>query len=87
MFAFVFALLATQHLLPLNPDGQGAATLDLVFNTAATEKRVNVTLGYDARAFETLAGTCPGTVTAPGSAAFTVPSFGWAVCRVSETAQ
>jgi len=36
MFAFVFALLATQHLLPLNPDGQGAASLDLVFNTTAS---------------------------------------------------
>lgn len=36
MFAFVFAILATQHLLPLNPDGQSAASLDLVFNTAAS---------------------------------------------------
>lgn len=36
MFVFVFGLLATQHLLPLNPDGQGAANLDLVFNTAAS---------------------------------------------------
>lgn len=36
MFVFVFALLATQHLLPLNPDGQSAASLDLVFNTAAS---------------------------------------------------
>ncbi|ETI63065.1 potassium-transporting ATPase subunit A [Sphingobium sp. C100] len=36
MFAFVFLLLATQHLLPLNPDGQSAAPLDLVFNTAAS---------------------------------------------------
>jgi potassium-transporting ATPase potassium-binding subunit len=36
MFGFVFALLATQHLLPFNPDGQGAAGLDLVFNTAAS---------------------------------------------------
>jgi len=36
MFAFTFALLATQHLLPLNPDGQGAASLDLVFNTTAS---------------------------------------------------
>lgn len=36
MFGFVFLLLATQHLLPLNPDGQGAASLDLVFNTAAS---------------------------------------------------
>lgn len=36
MFGFVFTLLATQHLLPLNPDRQGAASLDLVFNTAAS---------------------------------------------------
>jgi potassium-transporting ATPase potassium-binding subunit len=36
MFVFVFALLATQQMLPFNPDGQGAATLDLVFNTAAS---------------------------------------------------
>lgn len=36
MFVFVFGLLATQHMLPLNPDGQGAASLDLVFNTAAS---------------------------------------------------
>lgn len=36
MFAFVFVLLATQHWLPLNPDGQTAASLDLVFNTAAS---------------------------------------------------
>ena len=36
MFGFVFTLLATQHMLPLNPDGQRAATLDLVFNTAAS---------------------------------------------------
>ena len=36
MFGFVFLLLAAQHLLPFNPDGQGAASLDLVFNTAAS---------------------------------------------------
>ncbi|AOF95024.1 potassium-transporting ATPase subunit KdpA [Sphingobium sp. RAC03] len=36
MFVFVFALLATQHWLPLNPDGQTAASVDLVFNTAAS---------------------------------------------------
>ena len=36
MFAFVFTLLAMQHALPLNPDGQSAAPLDLVFNTAAS---------------------------------------------------
>ena len=36
MFVFVFAILALQHTLPLNPDGQSAAPLDLVFNTAAS---------------------------------------------------
>ncbi|MES1984445.1 MAG: potassium-transporting ATPase subunit KdpA [Pseudomonadota bacterium] len=36
MFAFVFLLLTAQHRLPLNPDGQNAASLDLVFNTAAS---------------------------------------------------
>lgn len=36
MFIFVFGLLALQHVLPLNPDRQGAASLDLVFNTAAS---------------------------------------------------
>lgn len=36
MFAFVFALLATHHLLPLNPDGQGATSFHLIFNTAAS---------------------------------------------------
>jgi neopullulanase len=59
----------------------------LVFNTAAQAKPANVAIDYRARAFETLAGVCPARVTAPGSAAFTVPAFGWAVCRVSETAQ
>ncbi|WP_340586423.1 alpha-amylase family glycosyl hydrolase [Erythrobacter alti] len=58
-----------------------------VFNTTAVPRSANVRVGYDARAFETLAGACPAVVTAPGSAAFTVPAFGWAVCRVSETAE
>ncbi|QZD94853.1 alpha-amylase family glycosyl hydrolase [Qipengyuania gelatinilytica] len=56
----------------------------LVFNTSDEPQSANVTLGYDARAFETLAGSCPSAPTAPGSAAFSLPAFGWAVCRVSE---
>ena len=36
---------------------------------------------------ETLAGACPAEVTAPGTAAFTVPAFGWAVCRLHEDAE
>ncbi|PZT87003.1 MAG: alpha-amylase [Citromicrobium sp.] len=56
-----------------------------VFNTANETRSANIALGYDARAFETLAGTCPSAVKAPGSAAFTLQPFGWALCRVSET--
>ena len=58
-----------------------------VFNTTETPRGANVTLGYDARSFDTLAGNCPTTVTAPGSAAFALQAFGWAVCRVSEVAE
>lgn len=56
-----------------------------VFNTGSAPRDVNVALGYGARGLETLSGACPAQVTAPGSAAFTLPAFGWALCRVSET--
>ncbi len=59
----------------------------LAFNTAGAAKTSNVVVGYDARAFETLAGTCPAAVAVPGSATFALPAFGWAVCRVSETSR
>ena len=68
-----------------DPDTGGEYVL--AFNTSATPRRANVAIGYDARAFEGLSGACPARVTAPGSAAFDLPAFGWAVCRVSETAR
>ncbi len=58
-----------------------------VFNTTGAQRSANVVLDYKARELETLAGTCPSAVTVPGSAAFTLPAFGWALCRVSETAE
>ena len=58
-----------------------------VFNTTGASRSANITLGYDARRFEALTGDCPAEVTAPGSAAFTLPAFGWAVCRVSEISE
>ncbi len=36
MFAFSFAVMFTQQWLPLNPDGRGSLSWDLVFNTAAS---------------------------------------------------
>ena len=68
-------------------DPDTGAEYALVFNTTNTARTANVTIGYDARGFETLAGNCPARVTAPGSAAFNLPAFGWALCRVSETAK
>lgn len=58
-----------------------------VFNTSDAERSANIVVGYDARSFDELAGTCPAKVSAPGSAALTLPAFGWAVCRVSEVAE
>ncbi len=57
------------------------------FNTTQAERSANIVVGYEARSFETLAGDCPAAVAAPGSAAVTLPTFGWAVCRVSEVAE
>jgi potassium-transporting ATPase potassium-binding subunit len=36
MFLFAYGILFFQHLLPLNPDGRGALSWDLVFNTAVS---------------------------------------------------
>lgn len=36
MFVFVFAVMALQRYLPLNPDGKGALDPSLIFNTAAS---------------------------------------------------
>ena len=58
-----------------------------VFNTSAQQRSANIQLNYRARQFETLSGNCPDAVSAPGSAAFTLPAFGWAVCRAKEDAR
>ncbi|WP_095013096.1 alpha-amylase family glycosyl hydrolase [Tsuneonella mangrovi] len=59
----------------------------LAFNTTGKPRSANVVVGYDARTFNTLSGTCPAKVSAPGSAKFDLPAFGWAVCQVSETTE
>lgn len=68
-------------------DPRSGAEYLAVFNTSDAPRRANVMLGYDARSFENLGGSCPAAVTAPGSAAFDLPAFGWAICRVSEVAE
>ncbi|KLE34952.1 alpha-amylase family glycosyl hydrolase [Aurantiacibacter luteus] len=68
-------------------DPDSGAEYLAVFNTSDAPRSANVWLGSNARTFQTLAGECPAAVSAPGSAAFALPAFGWAVCRVSETAR
>ncbi|MBO6766847.1 MAG: alpha-amylase [Erythrobacter sp.] len=68
-------------------DPETGAEYLAAFNTTKAERSANVLVGYDARTFETLAGACPATVSAPGSAPVTLPAFGWAVCRVSEVSE
>ncbi|MFZ1744191.1 MAG: alpha-amylase, partial [Pontixanthobacter sp.] len=66
-------------------DPKSGAEYLLAYNTSGASISVNSTLGYRARRLESLAGTCPTTPTAPGSVALTLPPFGYAICRVSET--
>lgn len=57
----------------------------IVFNTSPVPLSARSKIGYDARALESVAGNCPAIIDTPGSVAFNLPAFGWAVCRVSET--
>jgi neopullulanase len=66
-------------------DASGDEVL-VVFNTAPEARGGSVAVAYDAGRFTALAGNCPAAVTAPGSARFELPAFGWAVCRVEKSA-
>lgn len=57
----------------------------IAFNTSNKAIRANGRIGYQATSLQTLAGTCPAAVTAPGSVALDLPALGWAVCRVSDS--
>jgi glycosidase len=53
----------------------------LLFNTSAAPIRQNVRVETRSTAFETLAGTCAASASAPGSVAVDLPPFGYAVCN------
>ena len=59
----------------------------LAFNTSAEALKVNSSIGYSARSIETLHGSCPDAVLAPGSVALDLPAFGWCIAKVSEAAE
>ncbi len=52
----------------------------LLFNTSTEALRQNVAVETRSTRFETLAGTCPATASAPGSVAVDLPPLGYAVC-------
>ena len=53
----------------------------LLFNTSTAPVRQNVRVEVRSNHFETLAGTCPQTASAPGSVAVALPPLGYAVCN------
>ncbi|EAQ27856.1 alpha-amylase family protein [Erythrobacter sp. NAP1] len=59
----------------------------LAFNTSSEALSVASTIGYTARKLETLGGSCPAEVSAPGSVALELRPYGWCIARVSETSQ
>ncbi|MEM6477019.1 MAG: alpha-amylase family glycosyl hydrolase, partial [Pseudomonadota bacterium] len=68
-------------------DPESGAEYLLAFNTSGEAISVGSTIGYSARALETLHGTCPDKVSAPGSVALELAPFGWCIARVSESAK
>jgi glycosidase len=53
----------------------------LLFNTSTASVRQNVRVETRSTRFETLAGTCPATASAPGSVSIELPPLGYAVCN------
>jgi glycosidase len=53
----------------------------LLFNTSMAPVRQNVRVETRSTAFETLAGSCAATASAPGSVSVDIPPLGYAVCN------
>jgi glycosidase len=68
-------------------DPETGAEYLLAFNASGEMLKANSTIGYEARALESLHGNCPAEISAPGSVALELPVYGWCVARVSESAR
>ena len=53
----------------------------LMFNTSTEPLRQNVRIETRSTRFETLAGSCPQSDSAPGSITIEIPPLGYAVCN------
>ncbi|WP_343611567.1 alpha-amylase family glycosyl hydrolase [Novosphingobium sp.] len=64
-------------------DPKTGAEVLLAFNTSDQPLTASVAVEANASSFTTLAGACPATVTAPGTASISLPAFGYAICAAS----
>jgi glycosidase len=64
-------------------DPKTGAEVLLAFNTSDQPLTAAVAVEPNASSFTTLAGACPATVTAPGTASISLPAFGYAICAAS----
>jgi len=64
-------------------DPKTGAEVLLAFNTSDQAVTASLAVEPNSTAFTTLAGACPATVTAPGSASISLPAFGYAICAAS----
>jgi len=53
----------------------------LLFNTSTSPVRQNVRVETRSARFDTLAGSCPATASAPGTVSIELPPLGYAVCN------
>jgi glycosidase len=65
--------------------GEGTGQILVLLNTSTQTVAAQVEVDYATRAFRPLAGACPARVSAPGSAAVTLPPLGYAICAGTAT--
>lgn len=62
-------------------DPNGGTEYFLAFNTSGSALQINSSIGYGARALESLHGSCPSEVSAPGSVQLELPAYGWCIAK------
>ena len=62
-------------------DPNGGTEYFLAFNTSGSALQINSSIGYGARALESLHGSCPSKVSAPGSVQLELPAYGWCIAK------
>ena len=62
-------------------DAKSGDRVLIVFNTSTQPVTGNVALRGDIKGFESLVGSCPATVSAPGSVSVSLPAFGYMICQ------